>query len=159
MSICRTGLAILAIASIAGGAQAAPSSTYVMKAGAGDLYEITSSKLVLHSTNPKLKSFASMMIDNHMKSTAMVKTAATKSGLKPKAPALTAKQKADIAALKAASGADRDALYVTQQKAAHQEALALHQDEAATGTAIPLKTAAKKIVPVVEKHISLLNSM
>jgi putative membrane protein len=159
MSAKRTVLAIFAIASMAGTAQAAPLSTYVMKAGAGDLYEIMSSKLALQSTNPKVKSFASMMVDNHTKSIAVVKAAATRSGLKPKPLALTAKQKADIAALKASSGADRDALYLTQQKAAHREALALHKNEAAIGSAAPLKSAAKKIVPIVEKHISLLDSM
>jgi len=52
----------------------------------------------------------------------------------------------------AASGTARDSLYTTQQKAAHAEALALHQDSAAKGTAPALKAASAKIVPVVQHH-------
>lgn len=157
--IPMTGLTLVAIVSIAGAAQALPSADYVKKAGAGDLYEIKSSKLVMTTANPKLKKFAAMMVTDHTKSTAMVKAAAGKSGLKPKPPMLSAKQAGDLAALRAASGADRDTLYVTQQKAAHQEALALHQDESANGKAKPLKAAATKIVPVVEGHIAMLDTM
>lgn len=141
-------------------AQALSSSTYVMKAGAGDLYERESSKLVATSTkNASLKSFANMMVMDHTKSTAMVNAAAMKSKLHPKPPKLTPEQASNMAALRAARGSDRDALYITQQKTAHQEALALHQDEASNGTSKPLMTAASKIVPVVQHHIETLNAM
>ena len=54
-------------------ARATSASDYVMKAGAGDQYEIQSSKLVLSSTkDPTLKGFANHMIRDHTKSTAMV---------------------------------------------------------------------------------------
>ena len=144
---------------LAGAAAALPPAEFVKKAGASDLYEITSSKLVMGSTNPKLKSFANMMVADHTKSTAEVKAAAMKSGLKPMPPKLDAKQASDVAALKQASGTARDSLYVTQQKAAHQEALALHKDNAATSTAPALKAVSATVVPVVEHHISQLSSM
>lgn len=141
-------------------AQSMSSSTYVMKAGAGDLYERESSKLVAGSTtNADLKSFAQMMVSDHTKSTAMVKAAAMKSKLHPKPPRLDAKQSSDLAALRAARGSDRDALYISQQKVAHQDALMLQQDEAANGTSKPLMMAAGKIVPVVQHHIEMLNGM
>ena len=151
--------ALAAAVSMAGVAHAAPTATYAMKAGAGDLYEITSSKLVMNSANPKIKSFATMMVTDHNKSTAMVKAALAKSNFKPKPPMMNAKQNADVAALRAASGANRDTLYLTQQKSAHQEALALHKDEQATGATPALKTTAGNIVPVVEHHIQMLSSM
>lgn len=133
---------------------------YVMKAGAGDQYEIQSSRVVLETTtNPQLKQFAQRMIEHHTKSTADVTAAARQAGLTPKPPMLDAKGKADVAALRKASGTARDTLYVTQQKAAHQTALALHQGYAASGTATPLKAAAAKIVPVVQMHITTLQSM
>ena len=138
---------------------ATPASTYVMKAGAGDLYEIQSSKLVMNSTNPKLRGFAQEMVTDHNKSTAEVKAAAMKAGLHPAAPMLSAKQSAMIASLNKASGAARERLYVEQQKAAHNEALALHEGYAANGTAAPLKMAAGKIVPVVKGHIQMLATM
>ena len=114
---------------IAAVAQPAPSpATYVTKAGAGDQYEIQSSKLVLATTkNPALKQFATRMVSDHNKSTADVKAAAVRSKLTPKPPMLDAMGTRNIAALKAARGPSRDALYISQQKTAHQNALSLHQ--------------------------------
>ena len=133
-------------------------STYVAKAGAGDLFEKTSSQLVLGSTkDAKVRSFATLMVQDHSKSTAMVKAAAAKSKVKVAPPQMTPDQRAKIAALTKTMGDARDRLYWEQQKAAHAEALALHQGYAASGTSEPLKTAAAKIVPVVKHHIEMLN--
>jgi len=111
------------------------------------------------SKNAKVRAFATMMIKDHQTSTAAVKAAAIKSGLKPTPPALEPKQAADLAALKQASGAARDTLYIAQQKAAHQEALALHKDNAAGSSAPALKAASAKIVPVVEHHLQELSGL
>lgn len=158
-----TIIAMLALGTIPAIAVAAPamtSATYVMKAGAGDLFEKQSSTLLMQSTaNPALKTFAKEMITDHTNSTAAVKAAAMKAGLHPAPPKLNAKQSSDLTALRAATGTARDTLYIQQQKAAHQEALALHQDESSTGTAAPLKAAAAKIVPVVQHHVDMLAAM
>ena len=111
------------------------------------------------TTNPQVKSFATMMLTDHGKSTAMVKAAALKSKVKVAPPMLTADQKEMIAQLRAATGAARDTTYIAQQKTAHDQALALQQGYAAEGTAVPLKTAAGKIVPVVQMHIKMLMAM
>ena len=157
------GAMILAALPVAANAQMAapmPASTYVMKAGAGDLYEKQSSQLVMGSTkNAKLKAFAQMMVSDHTTSTNEVKAAAMKAGMTPKPPMLDAMQTRNMSALRAATPMKRDALYITQQKAAHQQALMVQQDYAANGTVQPLKMAAAKIVPVVEHHIQELNAM
>lgn len=141
-------------------AQAMTPASYVMKAGAGDLYEKTSSQLVLEtSKNAKLRQFAQMMIQDHSKSTAEVKAAAAKAGVAVAPPKLDAMGSRDVAALRAAKGTARDTLYVTQQKAAHQRALALHQGYAANGSAAPLKMVAGQIAPVVQTHITELQAM
>ena len=77
----------------------------------------------------------------------------------PKPPKLDAMQMRNMSELKAASPMKRDAMYITQQKAAHQQALMVQQGYATSGTVAPLKMAAAKIVPVVEKHIQELNAM
>ena len=151
-------IAMPAVAAVAQAPMAAP--TYVMKAGAGDQYEIQSSRLLLASTkNAKLQSFASMMVADHTKSTADVKAAAMRAGLHPAPPKLDATGTKDVAALRATTGTARDRLYVEQQKAAHERALTLHQTSAQTGAAAPLKTIAASIAPVVEMHIGELSSM
>ena len=133
---------------------------YVTIAGASDLFEQTSSKLVLQSTQePNLRSFATMMVTDHGKSTAAVTAAAAKAGVKAAPPQLTPLQSEKIAELQAAAGAERDALYVAQQKAAHGQALTVQKAYAMEGTAAPLKSAADGIVPVVEHHIAMLKTM
>lgn len=141
------------------GAQATSPADYVAKAGASDLYERQSSTLVRNSTDPKVRDFAQTMIAHHTKSTADVKAAAKQAGLRPAPPKLMPMQARMIADLKRARGTDRDTLYVTQQKQAHQQALALHQGYATDGGSAPLKAAAAKIAPVVQSHLDMLNGM
>lgn len=140
-------------------AQTAPAD-YVKAAGAGDLYEMTSSRLVLQTTqDPKVRDFAQMMVTDHMKSTADVKAAAKQSKVRVSPPKLDAEQQRMVAELRQQSGAARDTAYVTQQKTAHQKALALHQGYATDGTAPALKSTAAAIAPVVQHHIDMLQSM
>ncbi|MDR6128174.1 putative membrane protein [Sphingomonas sp. SORGH_AS802] len=152
--------AIVALTPAAVSAQAVSPTTFVTKAGAGDLYEKTSSQLVLAtSKNAKLRQFAQMMVRDHTKSTADVKAAAAKAGVTVPAPKLDAMGARDVAALRTAKGTARDSLYVTQQKAAHQRALTLHQGYAANGTSAPLKMVAGQIAPVVQTHLTELQAM
>lgn len=160
MKVILTAAMLLSASSVAIAQTAPTPASYVMQAGASDQYELQSSRLVLATTkNPALKRFATMMVTDHTKSTADVKAAAIQSKLSPKPPMLDAMGTKNIAALKAATGTARDSLYITQQKTAHEKALALHQNYAATGTAPALKQTAAKIAPVVQHHIDMLSSM
>ena len=155
------GLATITLVGIAPAlAQTMAASQYVAEAGAGDLYERESSQIVLQSTgNPKLRSFAQEMLRDHAKSTAQVKAAALRAGVRVAPAKLTPPQAQMIAQLRAAKGAARDSEYVAQQKSAHQQALALHQRYASDGTAAPLKTVAATTAPVVQHHIEMLQAM
>jgi putative membrane protein len=113
-------IAIVAMAATPAAAQTMSAATYVAKAGAGDQYEIQSSRLVLATTtNPMVRDFANQMIADHTKSTADVKAAAQQASVRVPAPKLEPMQMRNIAALRATRGAARDALYNQQQKAAH----------------------------------------
>lgn len=133
---------------------------FVKAAGASDTYERQSSQLALQTTkDAKVRDFATMMLKDHANSTQMVAKAAREAGISPTPPALMPDQAQMIAQLRSATGAARDRLYVTQQKAAHQKALALHQGYARSGDKAPLKAAAAKIAPVVEHHLEMLQAM
>lgn len=157
----KPALAAVAGLLVAGAAFAAPPTpVYLAKAGASDLYEKTSSQIVLGSTqNRDVRRFANMMVMDHGKSTMMVKSAAMRAGLHPKPPMLDPMQRRMIADLRHAQGRDRDRLYVDQQKQAHQMALDLQQQYAATGNVPSLRRAAGNIVPVVQHHIEMLSGM
>ena len=148
---------------VASPALAAPTThaaDFVKMAGAGDLYEKTSSRIVLkNAKNPKVREFANMMISDHTKSTADVVAAAKSDGLKPGAPKLMPAQAKMIAELKAAKPADREKVYLKQQVTAHEQALELHSTFAKGGDKPALKGAAAKIVPVVETHLTEVKSL
>jgi putative membrane protein len=153
-------LALAAPALAQAPAQTMPASAFVKAAGASDLYERQSSQLVLQTTkNDKVRSFATMMLKDHANSTAMVKTAATQAGVKPTPPMLTPSQQKMIADLRAQTGTARDTAYISQQKQAHEQALALHTGYARSGDAAPLKAVAAKIAPVVDHHLAMLKGM
>jgi len=155
--------AVIASLLIAAPVLAAPTShapDFVKMAGASDLYEKTSSQMVLKDAkNPKVREFAQMMISDHNKSTAQVKAAAKSDGVTAGPPKLMPEQEKMVADLKAAKGADREKLYVNQQVMAHQQALELHQTFASSGDKPALKQAASGIVPVVQQHLTEVKSM
>jgi len=141
-------------------AQVMPPAEYVATAGASDLYERTSSELVLQTTaDPKVREFATMMLKAHAASTAEVKAAAAKSKVEAAPPELTPVQAEMIAQLRAEAGTTRDVAYIAQQKGAHGQALSVQAAYAKDGTSAPLRAAAAKIVPVVEHHIAMLKAM
>lgn len=151
--------ALLAVPGLAS-AQMMSGKQYVTKAGAGDQYEIQSSRLLLATTrNAGLRDYAKGMIRDHTQSTADVKRAAMRGRVMAGPPHLDAMGARNIAQLNRARGPARDALYIQQQKASHKMALDLQQGYASNGTIAPLKMAATKIVPVVQHHIEMLDRM
>lgn len=157
--------ALLAAASVlaTAGVSAAPTTSgpeFVKMAGAGDLYEKTSSQMVLKTAkNPKVRDFANMMIKDHTDSTMKVKAAAKSDKVMVGSPKLMPEQQKMIADLKAAKPADRERVYVQQQVMAHQMALELHTTFAQSGDKPALKQAAAGIAPVVQHHLTELQSM
>ena len=111
------------------------------------------------TADSNVKAFAQEMIRDHAKSTAEVKAAAEKAKVTVVPPALMPPQAELIAQLRAENGPARDATYIAQQKASHNQALAVQEAYAQGGTAPALKAVAAKIVPVVEHHISMLKKM
>jgi putative membrane protein len=133
---------------------------YVMKAGAGDLYEIRSSQIALQkSRDREVRRFAQMMITHHTRTTQKTKAAARASGFMPRPPVLEPMQARMIAELRQAGRNDIDRLYVDQQRTAHDMALALHQNYAQRGDKAPLRRTARAAVPIVRQHIDMLRRM
>jgi putative membrane protein len=151
---------LAAVATVPASAQVMTPGKYVMTAGASDLFERDSANVVLQTTaNAQVRDFARAMLKAHSESTAMVKAAAAKSKVAVSPPMLTPDQQQMLTQLRSVSGTDRDQLYISQQKAAHQQALEVQQAYAKSGTAAPLRMTAAKIVPVVQSHIKMLAGM
>lgn len=134
--------------------------TYVVTAGAGDLFEIESSRLALQrSQNEEIRSFAQMMIDGHTKTSEDVMAAARDLRMNPQAPKLSAEHAKMMEELRNASDAHFDHVYVENQIKAHRMALNVHRNYADGGDAPQLREVAKTIVPAVEQHLAQLDTM
>ncbi len=125
---------------------------YVNGAAAADMFEIEASKIAAaRSQNGEIRAFAEMMIAEHTASSARLSEAAQSAGVSVPS-ALDDMHRSKLETLNAADDAGFDALYIDQQVAAHDAALALHRDYAAGGPDAALKAIATEMVPKVEAH-------
>lgn len=132
-----------------------PAQTYLMFAGAGDLYELESSRLALETTSDAgLRRFAQMMVEHHTGTMRAAEAAAREAGLSPPPPMLDAPKAAMIEALRQYDGVERDRLYLSQQMTAHKEALGLQKTYADNGDTPELRTAARNALPIIQRHLA-----
>lgn len=130
------------------------SAPYLATAGAGDVFEITSSQIALkRSQNADVKRFASMLIDHHTRTTNATLAAAKEAGVTPPPPVLNAGYRAMIAELNSVPASRFNAVYLGQQVPAHQAALKLHTGYGARGDQAPLRASANSAVPIVQSHL------
>ena len=133
---------------------------YVAQAAASDQYEIQSSEMVLKQTkNETVRSFARKMISDHTISSKKLIGVATTASLSVPGTGLRGTQQTNLAALRDA-GTNMDQTYINQQRAAHAEAIALHQG-VAENSAMPgsLSGFAKEVLPRIQEHARMLDSM
>jgi putative membrane protein len=135
---------------------AAPTTAdYLILAGAGDLFEIESSRVAVdRASNPDIRAFARMMIDHHQDTTNQVMAAARIAGLNPGPASLTVEQADKLAHLRSVAAADFDAAYMSAQLDGHAKALELHRSYALGGEVAPLRNVAGNAVPIVESHLA-----
>lgn len=132
-------------------------ASFVAKAGAADLWEVSSSKAALAtSQRADVKKFAQMMVDHHTRTTEKLKSAATSGNVQPTPPQMDAMQQRMLDDIKSAQSGTVDAVYLQHQLTAHQAALALHQNYATNGDNDALKKTANEMVGVIKGHIAEL---
>jgi len=132
---------------------------FATAAGSSDLFEIESSKMALKKTgSASVKQFAEMMIKDHTAATADLKAAAQQDGVAVPRQ-MVSKDVKNIDRLEKLSGGAFDNKYITEQRAAHQQALALLAAYSKDGSAAALKAHAAKTAPVVEMHLDHLKTL
>ena len=127
---------------------------FVSNASQSDMYEIAAANLAqTRSKNADVKAFAKMMVIQHTAMMNEMKPLVTAAGKTP-AAALDQRRQGMLDNLKGATDAAFDSAYVTQQVAAHQEALTLMKGYADNGDDAGLKGGAAKAVPKIETHLA-----
>lgn len=139
------------------GAAAMPASgqEYAAMAAASDMYEIESSRLAADkAASAETKDYARMLIRDHEKATADLKTAAQQA--QPAitvSPQLNPEQQANMEALRGANSAEFDRLYFQQQIPAHEKALAMVEGYAGNGDVPSLKQHASTVSAPIRQHL------
>ena len=129
-----------------------------IRAGAMDMYEIEAGRLALQmSTNAGVRSYGQAMIDAHTNSSAQDAAALQSIAMNPPPAQLTPDLSARLERLRTA-GTGFDAMYLDDQIAAHNEALALHQACAANGGA-PIAAVSAGLVPHIQAHLNQAQSL
>jgi putative membrane protein len=136
--------------------QTAPSAQqYVELAGGSDLFEIQSSRIALEKAQrSEVRELAQMLVTDHERSTRDLTSAAQQA--QPRlgvAPQLTAEQQSNLAALRQATGANFDQVYLDQQVAAHQKALTLVTAFAQSGDVPSLRQHATTVSGPIQQHL------
>lgn len=127
---------------------------FVEMAASSDMYEVEAGKLAQQmGTDDAIKSFGRMMERDHTDSTAKLHVAVGEAGEGLTVPAAMQPKHRQLLEELRAAGANFDSLYAQQQAAAHEEALALMQAQAANGTSAPLKAHAAATAPIIEDHL------
>jgi len=146
-----------------GGMAMAPmaASDFVSTVAASDMFQIASGKLAqTMATMDACKKFGAVLVTDHTKSSAMLKTAAAAASPAVTLPTtLPAELQAKLDALKATKGAAFDKLFLEQQKDGHSKALDALKSYSSNGDVASLKDFASNAVPVVQAHLDMLNSM
>ena len=142
-------------------AAAATNSTDAFVTGlvTSGMYEIKAGEIAeKKAKDPAVKTFAKMMVADH---TAMSKEAdpTIKASGKPVPTELDERRKGLIDNLNAASPADFDGVYLSQQEAAHDEALTLLKGYADGGDDAGLKTVATGAIPKVQAHLEKVKAL
>ncbi len=134
---------------------------YLAAAASSDMFEIQSGQLAQQmSQNPGVQSFGGMLVTDHTQSTQMLMAAAQSARVSPPPPALLPQHQALLDQLRAAgSGPSFDMAFQQIQIQAHQQALMLHQNYAQSGDVPALRATAGQIVPVIQRHLAMAQSL
>jgi putative membrane protein len=133
---------------------------FVDLAASSGMYEVEAGRLAQDlGSSQEVKDFGAMMVEDHTASSEQL-SAAVVAGGAPLAvpPQMQPRHQQQLDALRAA-GDDFDGLYLQQQVAAHEEALALLQGQARSGTVEPLREFAAEAAPVVEGHLEQVREL
>ena len=169
---CAGGLAVLLAGCSTGGERSVPQATtrppvsvdrglspadYLQQAASLDLLEVRTAQLAFNrSGNPRVRSFARTMIDEHTGLASQLSFAGRRLGLLPPATLLPRHQ-AMLDGLGASPDLDR--VYRSQQGELHRVALRLHSDFAARGSSPTLRPVAASALAVERRHLAMLQGL
>ena len=133
---------------------------YVSNAAEGDLYEVQAAEIAMsRSNNAAIKELAAMIKKDHSTAAQEMMQAVRSAPDATIPPKLDERRQGFLDNLKQAPADQFDKVWLTQQEAAHEEALTLHRTYADVGDVAPLKAHAAKTAPIIEKHLEAVRKL
>ncbi len=126
---------------------------FVTRASIGNLFAIAESRLALDRTgDPRVKTFAHRLIEDHERAEAALQAAASGSGAAVPTT-LDQDHQARVMALQRKSGVDFDNAYAADQYEVHSNAVTLYADYMLLGGNEKLKALAIKMIPITQAEL------
>jgi len=134
---------------------------FVKEVAVSDMFEIESSKLAAQNAQAApVKTFASQMVTDHGKTSSELKSMVSGGKVKAQLPtALDSSHQSKLDKLKGLKGADFDKQYVSDQQAAHKDAVGLFERYSKGGDNAELKGWAGKTLPTLEHHKEMADKL
>jgi len=138
---------------------ASVTNSFYAAAARGGMAEVELSKAAqTKATNPEVKKFAQMMLNDHTKANTELKTMASKKNVTLPAELATA-DRATLQELNDLSGAEFDRTYVDAMVDAHETDVQLFEDQAGDDTDPEAKAFAAKTLPTLQKHLEMIKGI
>lgn len=130
---------------------------YVTAAAMGDMYEIAAAEIALQrSQTPAVRELATMLRDDHTAASQRMQTLVPQAAPQAQVPTeLDQRREGLLENLRTAPATNFDDVFMSQQVAAHEEALTLHRGFADTTEAPALAEHARTVVPRLEAHLEM----
>jgi putative membrane protein len=133
---------------------------FLLAASQSDQYEILAANVAaVQGQDPRVRTFAQTMIQDHTRLGQELRRAAVASGLLSPAPGLSSDQAGLLSALQSVRGADFDKTYARQQELAHTQAIAVEESFAAAGSDLDLQKAAQAALPSIRDHLKMAQQL
>jgi putative membrane protein len=124
------------------------------------MFEISSNKLAEDKGNAAEKSFASMMVTDHTKTSSELKGLVSSGKVKAELPtALDSSHQSKLDKLKDLSGKDFSSNFDSYQVSAHKDAVSLFERYAKGGDNADLKDWAGKTLPALKHHLEMAEKL
>lgn len=127
-------------------------SIFVMKAAEGGMMEVEAGNIALQSSsNDRVKTFATMMVNDHGKANSELMSLASKHGM-ILPTSLPADKQAHLDGMKKMQGKAFDKHYIAMMKNDHKNAIADFEKQVSAGADGQLKSFAEKTIPTLKLH-------
>ena len=134
-------------------------NSFYATAARGGMAEVELSKVAqTKASNSEVKKFAQMMVADHTKANAELKSVAGKKSVDLPADLATA-DRAALEELNGLSGAQFDRTYVNAMVDAHETDVQLFEDQAGDDSDPEAKAFAAKTLPTLQKHLEMIKGI